>query len=106
MLTPAFLNVKSYFYPIGNTPAVSLTQAMPQGVPTDVLLLGCGDLRNILFTRHVDGMKFYTLMRILRANFCRDRKMDITCCDNQKAVIGVLLPPTCLMDGDNTFLSS
>ncbi|RYP73353.1 hypothetical protein DL770_007803 [Monosporascus sp. CRB-9-2] len=70
MLTPAVINIISYFYPVGNTPAVSLTQALPPRDAADILLLGCGDVRNILFTSHLDG-----------------RIMDITCCDIQKAII-------------------
>ncbi|KAI2641188.1 hypothetical protein GGS21DRAFT_361491 [Xylaria nigripes] len=70
MLTPAFINLISFFYPVGNTPAVSLTQSISPDASADILLLGCGDVRNILFTNHVNH-----------------RKMDITCCDNQKAVI-------------------
>ncbi|KAI1347266.1 hypothetical protein F5Y01DRAFT_329832 [Xylaria sp. FL0043] len=72
MFTPlAVKEESSFFYPVGHRPAVSLTQSMPPGVPTDLLLLGCGDVRNILFTCHIDG----------------PRRMDITCCDNQKAII-------------------
>ena len=56
MSTPAFINIQSYFYPVGNTPAVSLTQALPPNVSAKVLLLGCGDLRHVLFTNHFDGM--------------------------------------------------
>ncbi|KAI1157259.1 hypothetical protein F5B18DRAFT_657959 [Nemania serpens] len=56
MLTPAIINIQSFFYPIGNTPAVSLTQSLPPSDPANILLLGC-------------------------------RKLDITCCDNQKAII-------------------
>ncbi|KAI0437035.1 hypothetical protein F4803DRAFT_571387 [Xylaria telfairii] len=70
MLTPAFVNILTFFYPIGNTPAVSLTQSIPPNVPADILLLGCGDVRSILFT-----------------SYTSNRKMDITCCDSQKAVI-------------------
>ncbi|KAI0096587.1 hypothetical protein GGR51DRAFT_543152 [Nemania sp. FL0031] len=70
MLTPVPVNALTFFYPVGNTPAVSLTQSLPPDSPAYILLLGCGDARNILFTRHID-----------------DREMDITCCDNQKAVI-------------------
>ncbi|KAI0192520.1 hypothetical protein F4808DRAFT_475476 [Astrocystis sublimbata] len=70
MLTPAIINIQSFFYPVGNTPAISLTQSIPPGDPADILLLGCGDVRNILFTVHNDS-----------------RKLDVTCCDNQKAVI-------------------
>ncbi|KAI1809401.1 hypothetical protein GGS20DRAFT_596429 [Poronia punctata] len=71
MLTPSYINAVSFFYPMGNTPAVCLTEALPPNVPADILLLGCGDLRNVLFTRHIDA----------------NRKLDVTCCDNQKAVI-------------------
>ncbi|RYC56375.1 hypothetical protein CHU98_g9836 [Xylaria longipes] len=51
MLTPAIINIQSFFYPIGNTPAISLTQSIPPGDPADILLLGCGDCaeaRNVL----------------------------------------------------------
>ena len=54
MLTPAVANITSFFYPIGNTPAVSLTQNFPPEKKADVLLLGCGDIRHILFTIHTD----------------------------------------------------
>ncbi|RWA14948.1 hypothetical protein EKO27_g233 [Xylaria grammica] len=86
MLTPAKININSFFYPIGITPAVSLTQSIPPNEAADVLLLGCGDVRNILFTRHID-----------------DRKMDITCCDTQKGVIArnILLLSLAIDDEEN-----
>ncbi|KAI1379949.1 hypothetical protein F4677DRAFT_408098 [Hypoxylon crocopeplum] len=85
MLTPAFCNITSFFYPIGNSPAVSLTQDIPPSVPADILLLGCGDVRHILLTSHVDA-----------------RRMDITCCDSQRAVIArnILLLSLLLDDVD------
>ncbi|GAW19667.1 hypothetical protein ANO14919_091560 [Xylariales sp. No.14919] len=55
MLTPALINIQSFFYPIGNTPAISLTQSLPPGDLANILLLGCGDVRNILFTVHNDS---------------------------------------------------
>jgi hypothetical protein len=55
MLTPAYANLWFHFYPIGNTPAVSLTQGLPPEKKADILLLGCGDPRNILFTTYCDG---------------------------------------------------
>ncbi|KAI1766156.1 hypothetical protein GGR53DRAFT_464728 [Hypoxylon sp. FL1150] len=70
MLTPAYCKFSSFFYPIGNAPAVFLTQDIPPGARADILLLGGGDVRSTLFTSHVDA-----------------RPMDITCCDNQRAVI-------------------
>ena len=55
MLTPAAVNLVSFFYPTGNTPALSLTQNIPREQPANVLCLGCGDVRNILFTAYADG---------------------------------------------------
>ena len=40
----------TYVYPIGNTSAVVLTDTLAPDEPADLLLLGCGDPRNILFT--------------------------------------------------------
>ncbi|ORY04554.1 hypothetical protein BCR34DRAFT_604807 [Clohesyomyces aquaticus] len=39
-----------YFYPAGNTPAVYLTQNISTDQDASLLLLGYGDIRNILFT--------------------------------------------------------
>jgi hypothetical protein len=55
MLHPVFINLLSFFYPIGNTPAVCLTQDLPPEQGADVLLLGCGDVRNIIFTTYSDN---------------------------------------------------
>jgi hypothetical protein len=55
MLTPGYASLFVYFYPIGNTPAVCLTQGLPPGKKADILLLGCGDVRHILFTLHCDS---------------------------------------------------
>jgi len=52
MLHPVAVNIVSYFYPLGNTPAVCLTQDLPPEEVADILLLGCGDVRNILFTAY------------------------------------------------------
>ncbi|OLN81247.1 hypothetical protein CCHL11_07336 [Colletotrichum chlorophyti] len=57
MLTPTFLQMLRHYYPVGNTPSISLTQALPPGKDAKILLLGCGDLRNILFTAYNDGPK-------------------------------------------------
>lgn len=54
MLTPTPVDIVSFFYPIGNTPAVCLTQDLPYKQAADVLLLGCGDVRNVLFTTYAD----------------------------------------------------
>ncbi|KAI1807545.1 hypothetical protein F4811DRAFT_477464 [Daldinia bambusicola] len=87
MFTPTTIPYFTQFYPIGNTPAVSLTRGLPQGLNADILLLGCGDVRNILFTAYSE--------RGFPA-----RKLDITCCDIEPAIIArnVLLF-TLLIDG-------
>ncbi|CAG8374371.1 unnamed protein product [Penicillium salamii] len=75
MLAPVIANLVQFFYPIGNTPAVSLTQDLPPKEKADILLLGCGDLRHILFT-------------INNEQEVRDqRQLDFTCCDVDTAVI-------------------
>ena len=64
MLHPTFVNIVSFFYPIGNTPAVCLTQDLPREQKANVLLLGCGDVRNILFTSYSNnGSSWSTLFR-------------------------------------------
>ncbi|KAF8208260.1 hypothetical protein K438DRAFT_1961760 [Mycena galopus ATCC 62051] len=62
------------FYPIGNTSAVSLTRDLAPETDGTILLLGCGDPRNILYTI-----------------FCEpensDRALDFTCCDIDPAIL-------------------
>jgi hypothetical protein len=59
------------------TPAVNLTEDLPQGKDADILLLGCGDLRHILYTCFVDqGLP--------------ERKLDFTACDIDEYIIGKL----------------
>ncbi|KAK3941000.1 hypothetical protein QBC46DRAFT_458595 [Diplogelasinospora grovesii] len=72
MLTVGYANLLSWFYPVGNTPAVCLTQAIPPDEKqASILLLGCGDVRNVLFTAHAD----------------EGRKLDVTCCDIERATL-------------------
>ncbi|KAJ7626423.1 hypothetical protein DFH06DRAFT_1339559 [Mycena polygramma] len=63
-----------FFYPVGNASAVCLTDNIPPEKPANVLLLGCGDPRNILYTLHVDPP-------IHRPS------VDFLCCDIEPAVI-------------------
>ncbi|EOA85592.1 uncharacterized protein SETTUDRAFT_40231 [Exserohilum turcica Et28A] len=60
---------------VGNTPARCLTRDLLCEDKGDLLLLGCGDVRNVLFTLYSEQ------------NNSRD--FDITCCDIQDAVIGI-----------------
>jgi len=57
MLQNTVVNILSYFYPVGNTPAVYLTEGLAWEQDADVLLLGCGDVRHVLFTLFSDGPK-------------------------------------------------
>ncbi|KAF4334724.1 hypothetical protein FBEOM_11435 [Fusarium beomiforme] len=68
MLTPTVAVKTGFLYAAGNTPATSLTRSVPQGQDAAVLSLGCGDLRNILYTTY------------LEKGFPQ-RKIDFTCCD-------------------------
>ncbi|KAI0006748.1 hypothetical protein F4779DRAFT_595194 [Xylariaceae sp. FL0662B] len=87
MFSPAVAPYINHFYPIGNTPAVNLTRGIPQGIDADILLLGCGDVRNILFTTYCErGFP--------------PRKLDITCCDIEPAILARnILLFTLLIDG-------
>ena len=62
MLHPTFVNIVSFFYPLGNTPAVCLTQDLSREQKADVLLLGCGDVRNILFTSYSNNGTSWSIL--------------------------------------------
>ncbi|KAF5364067.1 hypothetical protein D9756_000165 [Leucocoprinus leucothites] len=74
MSHPTFWPRKTFFYPIGNTPPICLTDHLPPEDDATILLLGCGDPRSILYTVAAD-------------HGTRDRPMDITCCDWEPAII-------------------
>lgn len=75
MLTPTYVNVKSFFYPIGNTPAANLLRDYRPGEgPVEILAIGCGDIRNILFTLWSE-----------QHNACA---FNFTACDCDPAIIG------------------
>ena len=55
MFTPLYIQLKYWFYPTGNTPAVNLLRDTPaaaidQQDTISALLLACGDPRNVLFS--------------------------------------------------------
>ncbi|EED84255.1 predicted protein [Postia placenta Mad-698-R] len=74
MAHPLVYPGKYFFYPLGNTPAVCLTRDIPPEEPADVLLLGCGDPRSVLFTIFSEPRK-------------GRRALDFTCCDFEPAVL-------------------
>jgi hypothetical protein len=55
-MLPATVSLAQYFYPIGNTTPNDLAQTAQPRADADILLLGCGDLRNVLFTLHCRGV--------------------------------------------------
>ncbi|KAK1981318.1 MYND finger [Colletotrichum cereale] len=74
MFTPTVANCISFFYAVGNTPAINLAKNLPHGVDASLLLLGCGDVRNILHTSYnEDGLP--------------SRKLDITINDIDEAIL-------------------
>ena len=83
------------FYPLGNTSAVCLTENLPPEHNADVLLLGCGDPRHILYTVYADATLSGAGMQLaIRAFYMHlthptaPRKLDVTCCDMEAAVLG------------------
>ena len=78
MFSPTYVQLKYWFYPIGNTPAVNLLRdilAYQQEETIKVLSLACGDPRNVLFSlwcERGDNTK---------------RTVSFTCCDIEPAVL-------------------
>ncbi|KAI1140251.1 hypothetical protein F5Y05DRAFT_424149 [Hypoxylon sp. FL0543] len=66
MLTSAELDTRPVFHPMGDTPAVSLTQDVPpEETKVCILVFAHSDMRNILFTSHVDTRNILLLSLIL-----------------------------------------
>ncbi|KIW10340.1 hypothetical protein PV08_11302 [Exophiala spinifera] len=104
MLTPQVANVLTFFYPLGNTPAVSLTQALPPEKQADILLLGSGDIRHILFTVHTERTLPSGRHESTRDACINGRTLDFTCCDVDQAIIArnILLLTLIIDDVDGT----
>ncbi|KAF8204577.1 hypothetical protein BJ912DRAFT_1072320, partial [Pholiota molesta] len=87
MAHPVIWPKKLFFYPIGNTPPVCLTQGLSPEKSAEILLLGCGDPRSILYTVYAD---------LAPGN----RHLDFTCCDWEPAVLARnILLLTMIVDG-------
>ncbi|KAK6496850.1 hypothetical protein TWF481_001834 [Arthrobotrys musiformis] len=67
------------FYPIGNSKAINLAEYLPPEIDVDALLLGCGDVRNILFRLFSEFDSGYTASAT--------RKYSFTCCDIDPGII-------------------
>ena len=78
MFSPTYVQLKYWFYPIGNTPAVNLLrdiQACQEEETIKVLSLACGDPRNVLFSLWCE-----------RGHNTK-RTISFTCCDVEPAVL-------------------
>lgn len=78
MFSPTYVQLKYWFYPIGNTPAVNLLRDIPacQGEETiKILSLACGDPRNVLFSLWCE-----------RGHNTK-RTVSFTCCDIEPAIL-------------------
>ena len=78
MFSPTYVQLKYWYYPIGNTPAVNLLRDIPafQGKETiRILSLACGDPRNLLFSLWCDQ------------GHNPERSLSFTCCDVEPAVL-------------------
>ncbi|KAI0033269.1 hypothetical protein K488DRAFT_48122 [Vararia minispora EC-137] len=74
MAHPLHWPSKYFFYPIGNTSAICLTRDIEPRTSASILLLGCGDPRNVLYTIYCE-----------RATV--PRGLDFTCCDFDPGVL-------------------
>ncbi|KAM5543909.1 hypothetical protein V8D89_002526 [Ganoderma adspersum] len=75
MASSLYFPGKYFFYPIGNTSAVCLTRDIPPDLDASILLLPCGDPRNVLYTVFCEESS-----RI-------DRTLDFTCSDFDPGVL-------------------
>ncbi|KAM5543898.1 hypothetical protein V8D89_002515 [Ganoderma adspersum] len=84
MASSLFLPGLYAFYPVGNTTSLSLTRDLPPDVPANILLLPCGDPRNILYTSSSLPVR---------------KELDFTCCDYDPGVLARnILLLTMIMD--------
>lgn len=56
MANPVVWPTDTFYYPIGNTPPINLSESLPPETNANVLLLGCGDPRNILYTIYTSAI--------------------------------------------------
>ena len=78
MFSPTYVQLKYWFYPIGNTPAVNLLRDVPACQEKDtirILSVACGDARNLLFSLWCE-----------KGNNSK-RALSFTCCDIEPAVL-------------------
>ena len=94
MAHPVLWPKKVFFYPIGNTAPSYFTRDLAPEIGADILLLGCGDPRSILYTIHSEHCPCKSAFDladifILTNESKADRKLDFTCCDAEPAILGL-----------------
>lgn len=78
MFSPTYVQLKYWFYPIGNTPAVNLLRDLPACLGEEtikILSLACGDPRNVLFSLWCEQ------------GHNTKRSVSFTCCDIEPAIL-------------------
>lgn len=78
MFSPTYVQLKYWFYPIGNTPAVNLLRDLPscqEEETINILSLACGDPRNVLFSLWCEQ------------GHSSKRTVSFTCCDIEPAIL-------------------
>jgi hypothetical protein len=93
---------------VEDTPAVCLTQNLPPEKDANLFLLGCGDIRNILFTAYSGaGISQYHPPQThgrYTDNLSHERKLDFTCCDLEPEIIARnVLVLTVILDDTKSF---
>ncbi|KAF7593202.1 hypothetical protein BBP40_011832 [Aspergillus hancockii] len=92
MATPTHIQPLRFFYAVGNTPAVCLTQPLPLDQDAALLLLDCGDARSILFGVYA-GLQCESQTLYLSPNQLPlltkldGRRFVFTCCDIEAEII-------------------
>ena len=90
----------SFFYPFGNTPAKLLTRNIPVDQPSaNILLLGCGDPRHVLFTS-------WSLSQM--GGLSVKQKLNFLICDIEPAIIArdIFLFKLIIDNADNAIIWS
>jgi hypothetical protein len=102
MLTPTYVNLNYFFYPIGNTPAVNFLRDQPscearskELQAVKLLSIACGDPRNLLFSLWCEDGKGecslplpLPVMKLTRELVDAKCTIDFMCCDIEPAVLG------------------
>ena len=109
MFSPTYVQLKYWFYPTGNTPAVNLLRDLPRNdedqEDVGVLSLACGDARNLLFTLWCEqnSCKSRTSANACQQHYFQIRRPNATSSMSVMRTFRHILPMTnCLAPGDTS----